>query len=126
MVSATRHGERYCTAVTNGRVQLYSDTSKNGVGGTAGMRPHELLESALAACICISIEMAAERAGIALPAIVEEVIVDRRDSETCFNAAVRNVAALGDEARELVLAAVLTSPVARTLGKPVRVGLVEA
>ncbi|EEA01721.1 hypothetical protein BH160DRAFT_2977 [Burkholderia sp. H160] len=32
MVSATRHGERYCTVVTNGRVHLYSDTSKNGVG----------------------------------------------------------------------------------------------
>ncbi|KXU83780.1 peroxiredoxin [Paraburkholderia monticola] len=123
MVSATRHGERYCTAVSNGRVQLYADTSKNGVGGAAGMRPHELLESALAACVCMSIDMAAEKAGFTLPAIVVEVVVDRRDSETCFNVTVRDIAALVDEQRELVRAAVLGSPVARTLGKPVRVAL---
>jgi putative redox protein len=31
------------------------------------MRPHELLESALAACVCISIDRATQKAGTNLP-----------------------------------------------------------
>jgi len=67
MVTAKRCGDRYSVEITNGRNRVLSDTCKNGIGGDAGMRPHELLESALAACVCISIDMATQRAGTNLP-----------------------------------------------------------
>ncbi|WP_321945143.1 OsmC family protein [Paraburkholderia sp. J10-1] len=123
MVKAMRRGEPYCVAVSNGRVELHADTHKNGQGGAAGMRPHELLESALAACVCISIEMAAARAGVSVPKPTVEVHVERSDEATCFRVAVHCEAPLAEAAREIVLAAVAQSPVAQTLGRAVRVEL---
>ncbi|WP_080411891.1 OsmC family protein [Burkholderia ubonensis] len=123
MATARREGERYGVALTAGRHRIVADTCKDGIGGDAGMRPHELLECALAACVCMSIDMAADRARIVLPAATVGVIVVRRDTDTCFNIHVRFDAALRDGEQDMVRAAVLGSPVARTLGKPVQVAL---
>ena len=121
MVKATRRGEPYCVALSNGRFELLADTHKNGIGGAVGMRPHELLESALAACVCMSIEMAAAREALTLPASSVEVSVERGDESTCFRVVVRFEVPLPDAARDLVRAAVAQSPVARTLVNTVRV-----
>lgn len=126
MVVATRRGEPYCVAVTNGRFALLADTQKNGVGGAGGMRPHELLESALAACVCMSIEMAAAREGVTLPDFSVEVNVERGEASTCFHVAVRGERPLPVATRDLVRAAAARSPVACTLGKAVRVEMEEA
>ncbi|WP_245983292.1 OsmC family protein [Trinickia fusca] len=100
---------------------MFSDTRKESKGGDAGMRPHELLESALAACVCMSLDMAAERAGVTLPEGTVEVAINRLDSETAFNVSLRFAAGLSAEQEELVQGVVRTSPVARTLGKPIQV-----
>jgi putative redox protein len=125
MVKATRRGERWGVALSNGRFEWIADTQKHGVGGSAGMRPHELLESALAACVCMSIDMAAARAALTVPNATVEVNVERSDEATCFHVAVRCDGPLSDAARDLVREAVAQSPVARTLGKPVRVVLMD-
>ena len=121
MITATRVGGPYCVQLDNGRHLVLSDTHKDGKGGTAGMRPHELLESALAACVCMSVGMAAERAGAALPALTVQVAIDRQDSETAFDVSLRFAAALTPEQEALAAEAARASPVARTLGKPVRI-----
>ncbi|ADP18019.1 OsmC-like family protein 3 [Achromobacter xylosoxidans A8] len=121
MVTAKRLGEPYGVEVTNGQNVLLSDTRKDGKGGNTGMRPHELLESALAACVCMSIDMAAERAGIALPESTVDVVIERLDHETGFEVSLRFAAALTAAQLDLVRGAAQASPVARTLGKAVRV-----
>ncbi|CAB3953352.1 hypothetical protein LMG6001_03272 [Achromobacter insolitus] len=121
MVTAKRSGESYCVEVSNGHSVLLSDTQKNGKGGTAGMRPHELLESALAACVCMSMDMAAERVGVTLPEGSVDVTIERLDQETGFEVSLRFAAALTEAQQELVRNAAQSSPVARTLGKPVKV-----
>ncbi|WP_272546175.1 OsmC family protein [Burkholderia cepacia] len=121
MVTATRLGKPYCVEIDNGRSVVRSDTRKGGQGGDAGMRPHELLESALAACVCMSIDLAARRAGVTLPACTADVTVDRLDHETGFDIALRFAAPLSHAQQTLVRDAVQASPVARTLGKPIRV-----
>ncbi|KGD92294.1 peroxiredoxin [Achromobacter sp. RTa] len=121
MITATRLGEAYCVQLSNGRDLVLADTHKQGKGGSAGMRPHELLESALAACLCMSIDMAAERAGVMLPAFKVNVAIDRQDSETAFDVSVRFATAPSPGQEALADEAVRTSPVARTLGKPVRI-----
>jgi putative redox protein len=85
------------------------------------MRPHELLESALAACVCMSMDMAAERAGVTLPEGSVDVTIERLDQETGFEVSLRFAAALTEAQQELVRNAAQSSPVARTLGKPVKV-----
>lgn len=121
MVTAKRLGEPYGVEVTNGQNVLLSDTRKGDKGGNTGMRPHELLESALAACVCMSIDMAAERAGIALPESTVDVVIERLDHETGFEVSLRFAAALTAAQLDLVRGAAQASPVARTLGKAVRV-----
>lgn len=121
MVTAIRLGRPYCVEIGNGRSLVLSDTQKGGKGGDAGMRPHELLESALAACISMSIDMAAERAAVMLPAGAVEVVIERLDHETGFDVSLHFTGALSTALQALVRGAVQASPVARTLGKSVRV-----
>lgn len=121
MVTAKRLGKPYCVEITNGRSVVLSDTQKEGKGGTAGMRPHELLESALAACVCMSIDMAAERAAVTLPEGTVDVAIERLDHETGFAVTLSFAAALTMAQQDLVRGAAQSSPVARTLGKAVRV-----
>ncbi|MGS1109094.1 OsmC family protein [Achromobacter anxifer] len=121
MVTAKRLGEPYRVEVTNGRSVVLSDTQKEGKGGTAAMRPHELLESALAACVCMSVDMAAERAAVTLPEGAVDVAIERLDHETGFEVTLRFAMALTVAQQDLVRRAVQSSPVARTLGKAVRI-----
>jgi putative redox protein len=121
MIKAARRSEPYCVELSNGRSIVLSDTRKEGKGGHTGMRPHELLESALAACICMSIDMAAERAGVALPAVTVQVAVDRQEHETAFDVSLHFAARPTPEHEALVREAVQASPVAQTLGKPVAI-----
>lgn len=121
MITATRQGEPYCVQLSNGRSLVRSDTQKSGKGGSAGMRPHELLESALAACICMSIDMATERAGATLPAVTVRVTIDRQDRETGFDVSLHFATAPSSAHEALAREAVRTSPVAQTLGKPVAI-----
>lgn len=77
MVKTTSSTTRYQTAVTNGRTETSADTVKEHVGGTAGFRPHELLEAALASCMNISVRLKADELGLALAAVRTEVSLDR-------------------------------------------------
>ncbi|QGZ58429.1 OsmC family protein [Paraburkholderia acidiphila] len=85
------------------------------------MRPLELLEIALAACIRMSIDMATERAGATPPAVTVRVTIDRQDHETGFDVSLHFATAPSPAHEALAHEAVRTSPVARTLGKPVAI-----
>jgi putative redox protein len=77
MVKTTSRATRYQTAVTNGRTETSADTVKEGVGGTGGFRPHEILEAALASCMNISVRLKADELGLAIAAVRTEVSLDR-------------------------------------------------
>jgi putative redox protein len=77
MVKTTSSRIRYQAAVTNGRTETSADTVKEGVGGTAGFRPHELLEAALSSCMNITVRLKADELGLVLEAVRTEVSLDR-------------------------------------------------
>jgi putative redox protein len=77
MVKTTSKPARYQTALTNGRTGTSADTVKEGVGGTAGFRPHEILEAALASCMNISVRLKADELGLAVATVRTEVSLDR-------------------------------------------------
>lgn len=77
MVKTTSKTTRYQTTVTNGRTETSADTVKEGVGGTVGFRPHEILEAALASCMNISVRLKADELGLAVAAVRTEVSLDR-------------------------------------------------
>jgi putative redox protein len=102
-----------------GRHAGVADTQKQGAGGSAGLRPHELLEAALAACLTITTRLELAERGVeddAGVAVMVEVI--REEATTRF----RYSLTLPDELathRAAIVARLEQSPVRRTLSKTI-------
>ncbi|MDQ0378042.1 OsmC family protein [Amycolatopsis thermophila] len=92
-----------------------ADTFKDGTGGSAGLRPHELLEAALATCMTISARMAAADLGLDHGEVSVRVHLEREESATRF----RYELALDpvEPHRPTVMERIERSPVRATLSK---------
>ncbi len=86
MVEATALPAAWQVRFRVGDNEGLADTVKNGAGGNSGMRPHELLEAALATCMTISARMAL--ADLSLPhgeaSVRVRVHLEREESATRF------------------------------------------
>ena len=102
----------------NGTHTGIADTSKSGVGGQGGLRPHELLESALATCMAITARLWLAERDLDDTGLVVSVDVVREETSTRFQYALRLPRALESHRAEL-LAVLETCPVRRTLSKPI-------
>lgn len=94
-----------------------ADTLKEGVGGSTGMRPHELLEASLATCMTISARMALAEAGVADADVTVRVHLEREESTTRFRYELVLPSAL-EAFRPAVVKRIECSPVRSTLSKP--------
>ncbi|MFE5330939.1 OsmC family protein [Embleya sp. NPDC056575] len=93
-----------------------ADTLKGGIGGAAGMRPHELLEAALATCMAISARMALADLGVGDADVDVRVHLERGRTQTRFRYELVLDPAL-EAHREAVMERVERSPVRSTLSK---------
>ncbi|QKG25045.1 OsmC family protein [Actinomadura verrucosospora] len=94
-----------------------ADTLKAGIGGSAGMRPHELLEASLAACMTISARMALADLGVTGTEVGVRVHLEREESATRF----RYELLLAPEIeahRPVIEERIARSPVRSTLSRP--------
>jgi putative redox protein len=118
MTIATSDGAAYRTVVSSGDLQLLANTLKDGVGGTDGFRPHDLLEAALAACMNITARMAAEKAGVVLDGVTTRVRLNREgDGPVTFQCSLSMPEELSEDARIAIAQAVANCPVRRTLAR---------
>ncbi|KUL46032.1 hypothetical protein ADL22_10970 [Streptomyces sp. NRRL F-4489] len=103
-----------------------ADTRKAGTGGSAGLRPHELLEAALATCMTMTARRALAELGITGdggdggdPGVTVRVDLERTEAATGFRYAL--ILAPELEAHRAVLnRRIERSPVRTTLSKPLR------
>lgn len=85
MVTSLNDEKQYRVVVSNGEHEIIADTTIQKGGAGSAMRPHELLEAALAACLNMTIRMYADKKGIPLTKITTRVTADRdRPGETIF------------------------------------------
>jgi putative redox protein len=84
MVEATALPVAWQVGLRAGDNEVYADTVKGGAGGTTGMRPHELLEASLAACMTISARMALAGLGVPDGAVRVRVHLEREQAATRF------------------------------------------
>ena len=117
-VDATAVGAAYQTRFATDVHTGLADTRKHGVGGTAGMRPHELLEAALATCLAITARMAIEQLGFADPTVAVRVWLDRSEVTTTVNYRLTPDHHLDDRQRRMVAEHLESSPLRRTLTLP--------
>jgi len=120
MVEARSLENRYQTELRAGSRRIVADTHKDGLGGGAGMRPHELLEAALASCLAISARMALQELGMEEPRLGVRVELERGAQETVFVYALEPHRALNDAQRAAIYARLEHSPVRETLSRPLR------
>ena len=121
MTSATSDGAAYRTSVRTGDLQLLANTLKDGVGGTDGFRPHDLLEAALAACMNITARMAAQKAGVELERVTTNVQLDREgEGPVTFKCSLSILGELSEEKRAAVANSVANCPVRRTLSRGIQ------
>jgi putative redox protein len=93
-----------------------ADTVKDGTGGSAGMRPHELLEASLATCLTITARMALAGLGVTRGEVRVRVHLERQQSATHFRYELILDPAL-EPHRSAVMERLERSPVRATLSK---------
>lgn len=96
-----------------------ADSRHDGVGRTAGMRPHELLEAALATGLAITARMAIEQLGFADPTVAVRVWPDRSEATTVVNQRLISDPRLDHRRRRAVAELRQSSPLWRTLTRTV-------
>ncbi|MEU5304216.1 OsmC family protein [Streptomyces noursei] len=94
-----------------------ADTLKAGVGGSTGMRPHELLEASLATRMTISARMVMPDLGVTAADVSVRVHLEREESTTRFRYELVLDPAL-ETFRPAVVERIKCSPVRSTLSKP--------
>ena len=84
MIEAQALATPWQAGFRTGELEGLADTVKAGVGGSAGMRPHELLEAALATCMTISARMELAELGADDTGVSVRVYLEREPSATRF------------------------------------------
>ena len=126
MTKATTTDQRFVTEITAGSHSLLADTTWQGSGGDAGMSPHALLESSLAACIAMTVRIAADRRSTPLESATVEVIIDESDSNAPrFECRLTLNGSLSDQERAGLLRVAHHCPIGRLLSRsiPIEISL---
>src|SRR5947208_15675243 len=116
MVEATSLPAAWQVRFQAGGNEGRADTVKDGTGGSAGMRPHELLEASLATCMTISARMALAELGADGTDVSVRVYLERESSATRFRYELALSPAL-EVHRPAVVDRLACSPVLTTLRK---------
>jgi putative redox protein len=91
MIEATALPAAWQVRFQAGDKEDRANTVKDGTGGSAGMRPHELLEASLATCMTISARMALADLGATHGEVRVRVCLEREQSATRFRYELRYV-----------------------------------
>ncbi|MEN2740510.1 OsmC family protein [Microbacterium sp. X-17] len=123
-VEARALTEPWQAAYATGAHSGVSDTFKQGVGGGAGMRPHELLEAALASCMTIAARMELHDLGADDTGVSVRVEIERAEDLSRFHYALDLPVGL-EAHRAAIMNRLERSPVRATLSKPLEFTAVE-
>jgi putative redox protein len=115
MVVCESEEARYRVVVSDGKHEVSADTIEANGGGNSAIRPHDLLEGALAACLNMTIRIHADKANIPLTGVTTKVSADRsQPGKTTFTYSVDLQGPLTDEQRD-ALHRIDECPVKKTL-----------
>lgn len=122
-ITAVLNGAPYRTELTARGITAVADEPADHGGQDAGLRPHELLLSALASCTAITLRMYADRKGWDTGGITVEARLERdqegRNVESRIRMEIAFGHALPSEQRERLLQIAGACPVHRTLESPI-------
>lgn len=124
-VTATLDGAPYATRITTRGLELTADEPADHGGQDLGLRPHELLLSAIASCTAITVRMYADRKQWVVPSITVTASMERdqvgKAIDTRIHLELELPFDLPAEQRERLLQIARLCPVHRTLESPIHI-----
>jgi putative redox protein len=116
MIVATIQKGSFRTLFRDGQQSAFADLPPAKGGEGRGFGPHDLLEAALASCMTITVQLQAEKLGIAIEGATCEVKIDRSIPDAVkFDYSLNIAGPITDDERKALHAAAGRCPVARTL-----------
>lgn len=125
MAIARSTDQQFVTAIDVGGHTIVSDTTWRDLGGESAPSPHQLLDSSLAACIAMTVRIAADARGTALDWVSVDVSHVEDDDGATFTCTVELHGELSERERAGLLRVAEHCPVSKLLKKDVSV-VVEA
>lgn len=126
MAIATALPTRHQAKVVAGNHEYLSDTTWQGVGGDTAPTPHDFLDSSLAACIAMTIRIAADARKTALDGVSVEVTHVRDAPQTIFRCVVTLEGDLTEKERAGLLRVAHHCPISKLLEKTIVIGITAA
>jgi putative redox protein len=118
MITTCSTTTRYKTHFTDGSHRAISDTTEDKGGSNTGIRPHDLLEAALANCMNMWIKMYADNHEIPLEEVKTRVSLDRSNpEEVIFGYSIELNGNLSVDQQRKLKQIATTCPVKKTLSK---------
>ncbi len=127
MAIATSTDNSYVTEITTGGFDVLADTEWNGIGGSVAPSPHNLLDASLAACIAMTVRIAADSRSTPLDRVSVEVnhIAETPDSSD-FECRVTLEGDLTEKERAGLLRVAHHCQISKILTKPIEISITEA
>lgn len=120
MVISKNRSENYCTEITNQTAMICSDVKADAGGSGRYFRPDELLCSALASCLNMTVRMGLDYRKIKYDEIVVKVDLDKsEESKTKFLIDVDVTGDISEETRQLVKRLAGACPIRKALSKQI-------
>jgi len=117
MVECISAKENYVCKTQIGNHAIQSDTTPDKGGKGNGIRPHDILASAFASCLNISVRMACEKLNVPFEKITTKIELIRKEDETVFTYKIDFHQQLAEETKNRVLEAAQMCAVRKTLSK---------
>ncbi len=118
MITAQSTETSYTTRITNNTADIMADVTPDKGGTGNYFRPHDLICSAFASCLNITLRMVLEKKRVSYNNIEVKVDLDRSDPDkTVFLYDINLDAAITPEEKEEIIATAINCPVRKTLSK---------
>ena len=125
MVACKSQKEKYCCKTELGKFTIQSDATPDKGGEGNGIRPHDILASAFASCLNMSVRMACDKTQVPLDTVTTKVELIREESRTIFSYQIDFGNQVPDNIRNEILKMVEDCPVRKTLSKPIQFQLIQ-
>lgn len=124
MIKCKSENARYSCKTNFGGNIIQSDATSDKGGHENGIRPHDILATAFASCLNISVRMACDKKGISFDNLTTKVELIRKDSKTIFAYEIEFSNRISEDTINEIYKMVENCPVRKTLSKPIEFQLV--
>jgi len=115
------------TEISTSGFDFTADTTWGDRGGETAPTPHDLLDASLAACIAMTVRIAADARKTALDRVTVEVVNDDESpTSSSFHCTVTLEGDLSEKERAGLLRVAHACPISKLLTKTVEIGITEA